>query len=124
LTLTAVRADPRSGLTISASPGADGTVSVAIGNAASGSASGVLALFDFQAAGSVPAGSSLALDLSATGLDGSISADAGGSDAAAAVPSAGSPLVSMRLVSATDATTAATNPTRLAQALLLGGEAA
>jgi hypothetical protein len=104
-------------------------VSVSVTGTATGSVSGVLALFDFQVAGTVPAGSSLAVDLSAAGLDGGglvSRPDADGAGTGAAVPPAPStpPLVSMSLIAATGDATAATSPTRVAQARLLGDEAA
>ena len=129
LTLTAVRADPSSGLTVTASPGGSGTVSVSISQAVSATVTGVLALFDFQVASSVQPGTNLALDLSAVTLD-SRNLDsrpgADGTDGAVAVLPAGSspPTVVLSLDEVAGDTTTSASPTRAAQALLLGGTAA
>ena len=129
LTLTAVRADPSSGLTVTASPGAGGIVSVSISQAVSATVTGVLALFDFQVASSVQPGTNLALDLSAVTLDGQnldSRPGADGTDGDIAVLPAGSspPTVVLSLDAGADDTTASISPTRAAQALLLGGTAA
>jgi hypothetical protein len=130
LTLTAVRADPSSGLSVQANPGAGGTVSVTVSQSNARPVSGVLALFDFQVASSVPAGSLLALDLSSVTLDDrSLESQPGadGSDGRIAVlpASQGGGLVVGSLDSvSSDDTELAVSPTRVAQAQLLSGEAA
>ena len=70
LTLTAVRADPTSGLTVVANPAARGMVSVTVSQPSATSVTGVLALFDFQVASNLQPSTNLALDLSAVTLDG------------------------------------------------------
>jgi hypothetical protein len=122
LMLTAVRADPSSGLTVTAGPASGGTVSVSVSHA-SGAVSGVLALFDFQVASSVPPGGNIAVDLSAVTLDGRALALPSGADGRVAVAP---PVVSMTVVSNAGIAGAepAVGPTRAAQAALLGGEAA
>jgi hypothetical protein len=124
-----VRADPSSGLAVTATPGADGTVSVSISQPVSSNVTGVLALFDFQVASSVQPGTNLALDLSAVTLDGTTldsRPGADGTDGSIAVQPAGwtPPIVVLSLDAGAYDTSVATSPTRAAQALLLGGAAA
>jgi hypothetical protein len=79
LSLTAVRADPGATLTVKAGGVANGTVSVTIGAGSAGAAS-VLALFDFTVAGSVRAGSNLAVELAGVVRDGGMPASPAGAD--------------------------------------------
>jgi hypothetical protein len=130
LTLTAVRADPSSGLSVQANSGAGGTVSVTVSQSTAGPVSGVLALFDFQVASNVPVGSLLALDLSGVTLDGrSLDSQPGadGTDGRVAVvpeaPGGGVMVAPLDSVSS-DYSAVAVSPTRLAQAQVLSGEAA
>jgi hypothetical protein len=128
LTLTAVRADPSSGLTVVVTPGAGGTVSVTVSQTTSTAVSGVLALFDFRVANTVQPGTNLALDLSAVPLDGrnlDSEPGAGGTDGRITVlPATVPPKVLLDVVTTGGDTLPATSPTRVAQALLLGGVAA
>ena len=66
LELVAVRADPAAGLVVT--PSGDGRVTVTA--AGSGVPTGVLALFDFAVALTVPAGSALAVEVTVLGPDG------------------------------------------------------
>jgi hypothetical protein len=128
LTLTAVRADPSSGLTVVVTPGAGGTVSVTVSQTTSTAVSGVLALFDFRVANTVQPGTNRALDLSAVPLDGrnlDSEPGAGGTDGRITVlPATVPPKVLLDVVTTGGDTLPATSPTRVAQALLLGGVAA
>ncbi len=65
LELAAVRADADAGLSVDAGALSGGSVTVHLGDALSG----VLALFDFTVAGTVAAGSALAVSLSSSALD-------------------------------------------------------
>jgi hypothetical protein len=129
LTLTAVRADPSSGLSVQANPGSGGTVSVTVSKSSAAPVSGVLALFDFQVASGVQAGSLLIMDLSGVTLDGrplNPQAGADGSDGRISVlpTSQGGGVIVSPLSVTNDEVSVPVSPTRLAQALLLGGEAA
>jgi hypothetical protein len=132
LTLTAVRADPASGLTVNAGAAQDGRVSVTFtqtGGAAS--TSGVLALFDFQLSGTLALGTNLVLDLYSVSIDGSALSAVPGADGAdgrihVRRSTVRAPLdLSIAAASSALAIAApAVNPTRAAQAALLGGTAA
>ena len=117
LELTAVRADPTSGLVVSDVSAASGTVTVTVGRGTAAPTSGVLALFDFTVAPGVPPGTGLALDLRAVSLDGTaLLASQPGPDG-----TDGSLLVEPGLSSTG---LSSTGRTRLARAALLGGQAA
>ena len=148
LSLTAVRADPGSRLTVNAGAVANGAVSVTIGAGPAGAAS-VLALFDFTVAGSVRVGSDLSVAIGGVARNVETPASGRGADgtrgriAAGAVGGStgmidfgtgrnGSPAgPSAMEVSAIDdagvydpESAAGGNPTRAARIRLLGGRAA
>ena len=126
LTLTAVRADPSSGLTVVANPASGGLVTVTVSQTSATAVSGVLALFDFQVAGGVQPGTNLALDLSAVTVDGrSLNSVAGadGTDGRILV-TPDPPVVLLSAPTEAGVAVPASSPTRAAQAQFLSGEAA
>jgi hypothetical protein len=125
LTLTAVRADPGSGLTVTANPSTPGIVTATLSGTGAAT-TGVLALFDFQVASTVAPGTNLPLDLSAVTLDGQAldsMPGADGTDGRVLIEPAGTVLVSMDIPILSDTSSTTTNTTRTAQALLLGNAA-
>ena len=137
LDLTAVRADPASGLIVNAGAAANGLVSVTLAPGTGSGTASVLALFDFTVSGTARPGTALVLDLAAVTLNGRTLASRPGADGTdgriltrpAAVPLS---LTSAALIAhgmddafdplSTD--TASVNPARAARARLLGGTAA
>ena len=110
LDLTAVRADPASGLTVTAAP-SNGSVTVTVRQAANGT-SGVLALFDFNVHGTVQPGTAVKLDVTALSLDGR-----------ALVPGPGSGGTLVVAMDTADTAGDALSRTRAARARLLAGAA-
>src|SRR5262249_2718329 len=124
LTLTAVRADPSSGLNVVANPSGPGQVSVTVSQPSATQVTGVLALFDFQVAGPARPVSTLALDLSAVTVNGEPLDSVPGADGTDGRVLVTPPIVMMQASSGAGIEASTTSATRAAQARLLSGEAA
>jgi hypothetical protein len=101
-------------------------VSVTVSQGTVTAVTGVLALCDFQVAGSVKPGSNLALDLSAVTMNGMALASRPGADGTdgRVLVTPDPPVVVLSMDSGAGVATQSTSPTRAAQALFLSGEAA
>ena len=127
LDLQAVRGDPASGLSVTIGANGPGFASIGFARGTVGDLSGLLALLDFQVKPGVPAGTSIAIDLTAASLDGITLAPVPGLDAAdgsIAVRAAPAFAALDSLDQIETSGPATTSAARAARARLLGGAAA